>query len=223
MSYLPQNQLQLTAEYKSKLNPSFLKWYNETFTNTRHLYAHWPVSGCHGDFVEYHIVIGMDDDNVKPVVYNNTPITQDLYSHTDGRNEDSWSISIDGFGDANTQSLGTEVCYPVQLSTMTSMLITQCIDLHVPVGNLMSHAEAGDNRDFPSPNADGIPAPPAYGPTTTCTRWDFFVLINPKDLSLSEMKGLGWDDPVPAGQERFMDWVRGQVMLGIQNQTKGKW
>ncbi len=216
-SQMSQGGMQLKPEYRQKLNNLFLAWYLKTFTNTRMGFIHWPVGNCRQNFQEYHQVVALVA-NGGAIVYRNTPITEDTYKHTSGRNTNSWATAIDGFGDATTTDLGTEQCKPAQIQLAILTLIQDCINLHVPVGNLMSHAEAADMDDQENPNDPDNPGAPPYGPKTTCERWDFYVWINPKTLELKPAF-----DPCPEGWLAFMDYIRGEVILGIQKETTGKW
>lgn len=234
--------MQLTKEYKDKVQQTyltFLPWYEKMFRNQRMGYAHWQVSGRCSTDAAYHREIEQSEDG-HVWIWNNTPCDQDTNGHTDGRNSNAFAIALAGEGDATTEDLGKNVSTPGQLRALVAAFVEACINNHIPVSQLMTHAEAANNVDFPAVDSPGIPAPPSYGPgSTDFERWDLHVMIN---LLTLEMKPLfrgatalyppgrvpvnlarGEEFDIPAGWEYFPDWLRGQVILGIAKATESKW
>jgi len=212
--------LQLIPTYKAALDKGFLAYYLKTYVNRRMCYIHWSAGWRHTNFTDYHEVIEQMDDGVIKVAHN-CAIAQDLNKHTWCRNSNSFALCVAGMKDATTNNLGPQVATPAQIDMLVLECVRACMALHAPVGNIMSHAEAGDNVDqgprppYSTPGATGDDALP-YGPLTrsgphACERWDFWVNINPKTKELkakSRARPEGWLD--------FMDWLRGETIMRIQ-------
>jgi hypothetical protein len=155
------------------------------------------------------------------VTHHNTPTTEDLHAHTFGRNHNSCSVSFAGFYNATSNDLGDDCATPDMIHAYVDAITHICLGQDIPVGNFMTHAEAGDNIDqgpnppHDTPGLSGADAAP-YGPLSTWERWDLHVRIDPATLHLHPIGS------TTAG-EYFPDWIRGQVILNIQNATRNYW
>lgn len=217
--------IQLLAFYKTQLDPKFLNWYKETFTNARMLYGHWPVECIDQDDEHYQKVVG--EVGRHPYVWDNNPASVDLHEHTFGRNTNSVAIALAGFTGATTSNLGAQVAVPDEIREYVLEVAKVCINLNSPVANFMSHGEAADNIDqgphppYNTPLLSGSDALP-YGPFAnnkfSWMRWDLHVWIDPSTLKLYPPKG-----NIPHGTVYFPDWIRGEAILKIQELTKSKW
>lgn len=213
--------MQLLKEYKQQLHPDFLSWYLDAFTNPRMGYGHWTAGLRTGNSGRYHKVVLLSRNGEARVI-TNEDVRVDMYSHTFGRNTNSWSISLAGMAGATTEDLGNEVPTPEQCRLFVEETALICINLRQKVANLMCHHEAADNVDqgpnppYPTPGKYGSEAKP-YGPLSDCYRWDIWVRIDPDTLRWypphTDGDGLLW----------YADWWRGETILEIQARTKHVW
>lgn len=212
--------LQLTEKYKRALDPRFLAYYAKEFSNKRMIYAHWTAGKRDTNFHDYHRVVTADVRG-RAVVNNNTPVTEDLRSHTFGRNKNSCAVCIAGMHGATTNDLGADTPTVSQINTLVDVVTEVCLNLRIPVSRIMSHAEAADNvdqEDRMTPGLSGNDALP-YGPSSTCERWDLHCFVNVDNLRLLPPTS----EKEPPGTEKFMDWLRGQTALNIQAHTRKYW
>lgn len=95
----------------------------------------------------------------------------DVLAATWRRNSGSVSICILGCLDADTNSLGAEPPTDAQIEGMAKAIAALCNGLWLTIDKqrVMTHGEAADNED-------GIEPHEAYGPRTTCERWDLEYL-----------------------------------------------
>lgn len=234
--------MQLTKKYKNQLPQNFLDWYFKTFTSTRMHYGHWSV-GCYDqNWDEYEEVIEDDPnakwhneihlhDNKAHLVRNGDP-SEDFNAHTWRRNSNSWSTCFASMVGGNAYNLGDCPPTPDEIRLFINVSITDHINLHVPVGNFMGHGEAADNMEASPENryqgnqkgndnaAIDLGLPHAnYGPASDFfMRWDLHCWVDPNTLELTS--GFGKQ---PEGWEYLCDYIRGNIILGIMNQTKTKW
>jgi len=109
-----------------------------------------------------------------------------------------------------TQNFGPEPPTKEQMLAMVAELTLVCSHHQIPVGNLMTHAEAADCTD----GAQGLDL---YGPLHGCERWDFWVMIDPLTL---ELYPHGGGHP---GCLYWPDWLRGEVIMELQKATEHLW
>jgi len=224
---LPQNPMQLLKHYKDQLDPRFLKYYLAHFTNTRRHYIHWTACDYKTNFPDdYQEVIEdklaeQEGWHVEVTKHNSLAETaqnadpgEDFYKHTYARNTNSWATCL------ACMDRPDDIPSPDQIKMLIFVSAMDHTKLLVPVGNMMGHGEAADNKDFPTANDPGAPCDP-YGPRNGCVRWDLEGNINLQTLEF-------FPDPSGVadggtGCERFMDYLRGQTILKIQEFTRSKW
>jgi hypothetical protein len=207
--------MQVLAQYKSKLSPKFLGWYFKEFTNSRMVYLHWPVECKSADDEHYHWVVV--DRGGAANICRNTPLTQDTYDHTWHRNTNACAIALGGFSGATTSDLGSECATPSMVMMLTHAVAEACIQLKAPVGNVLSHGEAADNVDQ-GPNPPYSTPYDPYGPLSTWERWDLHCWVVPGSNKLYAPKM-----DKPKGALWLPDYVRGEAILLIQEETKKAW
>lgn len=219
--------MQLTPEYKSSLDPLFVSWYLSHFHSRRMGYVHWSAGWRDTNFFDYHVVVTQErDGGVK--VHRNTDVMTDLHAHTWGRNTDAFSLCVACMLGATTGNLGTQVPTPGQLNALVTETARILYEHRIPVGNLMTHAEAADNVDqgprppYPTPGMTGDGAL-SYGPLTregphACERWDWWVWISPHTYQI-----LACTEPRPKGFEPWPDWFRGTVARKLQKLSEKDW
>ena len=163
-------QMQLRKKFKDSLTQEFLNYYLRTFTYDRMIYGHWNAGNySHVDPV-YHKCIYLKDKEIR--VCHFAKANMDLYKHTFNRNYKSTSICLSCCAGAQTDNLGAFPPLPGQIQEMIKLIADICCQLKIPVGNFLSHSEAGDNKDggdFHTP----------YGFENGCEKWDLHVYINP--------------------------------------------
>lgn len=201
--------MQILKQYKAQCAPKFLEWYLKEFRSERMMYLHWSAGYPQTNFKDYHIVIC--EEHGVTVTHYNTPANQDLPAHTYQRNMNSCAIAIACAFGATTKNLGQYPPSSEQIKEMLNQAVRICLNQRIPVGNILSHAEAADNED----GATGLEF---YGPKNGCERWDFWVGIDPKTLrvfcpSVEVRTGSFW----------FPDWFRGEAILRIQKATEKYW
>lgn len=207
--------MQVIPIYKRQAHTQFVAWYLEEFANKRMAYVHWSAGSFTQTFPAYHKTVVFRKG--KAYVHHEHDLDTDSDGHTYHRNTGSFAVSVACMAGGSTQDLGP--CQPrvEQLQELVRFLAEACISKRIPVGNIMTHAEAADNRDYRSPVSPDAPHEP-YGPTFGCERWDFWVWIDPDTLNL-----LPCTAQCPRGWLYFPDWLRGEVLLRIQRLTEGKW
>lgn len=177
---------------------------NELFTQAREMgrdpkiYLHWTAGKYETDFPEYHIgitgegkIVLMDD------------LTETL-PHTWRRNSGAIGIALDCAYGANSNNLGQYPPTAAQIEAMAQTIaaIADGLWLTIDKAHVMTHGEAADNEDELSPHE-------AYGPRTTCERWD--------------LEYLGTDES-PAFNPWATDGSRGgDILRGKANWYRSKW
>ena len=171
---------------------------NELFTQAREMgrdpkiYLHWTAGKYETDFPEYHICITGEG---KIVLMDD--LTETL-PHTWRRNSGAIGIALDCAYGANSNNLGQ---YPPAMA-QTIAAIADGLWLTIDKAHVMTHGEAADNEDELSPHE-------AYGPRTTCERWD--------------LEYLGTDES-PAFNPWATDGSRGgDILRGKANWYRSKW
>lgn len=139
-----------------------------------HIYLHWAVSGYNGTFKDYHYNIHGDGKIVK------TGEDTDLKEHTYMRNTGAVGISVSAMLQATPACykdiLGSTCPTPIkqaQLEAMAQLIadLSKKYGIPIDIKHVMTHAEAGDNADYPTPNDPNAPHLP-YGPGADCEKWD---------------------------------------------------
>jgi hypothetical protein len=130
------------------------------------VYLHWTAGRYNQQFDDYHINIDGSGN-----IYIDGELT-DHKSHTWMRNGRAVGISLDcAYGAQWVNDLGNYPPTAAQIETLAQVVAVLCVDLGLPasISNVLTHAEAADNMD-------GFYAHDPYGPTTTCERWDLWVV-----------------------------------------------
>ena len=224
---MPFGGMQITPHYKQQLDPHFLAWYLTQFRSSRMGYVHWSAGWRWTNFTDYHLVV-LQEQNGTVDVAHNAPLSEDLHAHTWCRNTDSFALCVASMEGGTAENLGPNCPTVAQMRQLVVEAAMACCNLRVPVANLMTHAEAGDNVDqgphppYPTPGCSGDAAL-SYGPLThtgphACERWDWWLWVDPETLQLKVCT-----HPCPAGWEYWPDWFRGQAILRIQQMTRAKW
>lgn len=177
---------------------------NELFTQAREMgrdpkiYLHWTAGKYETDFPEYHICITGEG---KIVLMDE--LTETL-PHTWRRNSGAIGIALDCAYGANSNNLGQYPPTAAQIEAMAQTIaaIADGLWLTIDKAHVMTHGEAADNEDELSPHE-------AYGPRTTCERWD--------------LEYLGTDES-PAFNPWATDGSRGgDILRGKANWYRSKW
>lgn len=153
---------ELAGEYRAALAEAAAEYGRET-----KVYLHWSA-GHYGQFwSDYHVQI--DKDGEIYVIADGE--LDDVLAATWRCNSGSVSICILGCLDADTNSLGAEPPTDAQIEGMAKAIAALCNGLWLTIDKqrVMTHGEAADNED-------GIEPHEAYGPRTTCERWDLEYL-----------------------------------------------
>ena len=151
------------------------------------VYLHWSA-GHYGQFwSDYHVQI--DKDGEIYVIADGK--LDDVLAATWRRNSGSVSVCILGCLDADTNRLGAEPPTDAQIESMAQAIaaLSNGLWLTIDKQRVLTHGEAADNED-------GIEPHEAYGPRTTCERWDLEylgTLESPKFHPWSTDGGRGGD------------------------------
>jgi len=219
---MPKGGMQLTTAYKDRLSTAFLAYYHGKFTSDRMFYAHWSATGRCAPEGAYHRETILDANHGAATLNpSNVTLDTDMFEHTSNRNTNATAYCVACEGGGSPEALGDNQATKAMLVEFVRAIASGCVQLKVPVANLMTHAEAADCVDgFVDPDGH-------YGPhSSDFQRWDWYVFTHSLSLALVSMyDGSKWLYPgdAPAGCEYFGDWLRGQVILEIQEQTKGDW
>lgn len=173
---------ELAGEYRAALAEAAAEYGRET-----KVYLHWSA-GHYGQFWrDYHVQI--DKDGEIYVIADGG--LDDVLAATWRRNTGSVSICMLGCLDADTNSLGAEPPTDAQIDGMAQAIaaLSNGLWLTIDKQRVMTHGEAADNEDDIEPHE-------AYGPRTTCERWDLEylgTLESPKFHPWSTDGGRGGD------------------------------
>ncbi len=131
------------------------------------IYCHWTAGHYDQLFDDYHILIKGDGR-----VYVSTPNFAEVKASTYMRNSGSISIGLCcAYNAIGTNNLGNEPPTEAQLNALAQVVcvLADALDLTIDLQRIMTHAEAADNLDDIYPHE-------AYGPDSTCERWDLYVV-----------------------------------------------
>jgi hypothetical protein len=130
------------------------------------IYLHWSAGKYDTKFGDYHINI-----TGKGAVFVSTDNLGDILSHTYHRNSGAIGVSLDCAYEADTNSLGSYPPTKAQIEKIAKVgcILCDALDLTIDINRVMTHGEAADNED-------GLEPHDAYGPKTTCERWDLEYL-----------------------------------------------
>ena len=173
---------ELAGEYRAALAEAAAEYGRET-----KVYLHWSA-GHYGQFwSDYHVQI--DKDGEIYVIADGA--LDDVLAATWRRNSGSVSVCILGCLDADTNRLGAEPPTDAQIESMAQAIaaLSNGLWLTIDKQRVLTHGEAADNED-------GIEPHEAYGPRTTCERWDLEylgTLESPKFHPWSTDGGRGGD------------------------------
>lgn len=162
------------------------------------VYMHWTAGHYETFFDDYHVSI---DDAGR--IYLNGSLS-DILAHTYHRNSGAVGITLNACVGATSSDLGAEAPTAAQIEAMAQAICAICDGLWLTIdkAHVMSHGEAADNED-------GIEPHEAYGPKTTCERWD--------------LEYLGTDES-PAFSPWATDGSRGgDVLRGKANWYRNVW
>ncbi|WP_337624508.1 peptidoglycan recognition protein family protein [Mitsuokella jalaludinii] len=162
------------------------------------VYMHWTAGHYETFFDDYHVSI---DDAGR--IYLNGNLS-DILTHTYHRNSGAVGITLNACVGATSSSLGAEAPTAAQIEAMAQAVCAICDGLWLTIDkdHVMTHGEAADNED-------GIEPHEAYGPKTTCERWD--------------LEYLGTDES-PAFSPWATDGSRGgDVLRGKANWYRNVW
>ena len=138
------------------------------------IYLHWTAGHYGSFFDDYHINIDSDGS-----IYVAISDLAEVLAHTYCRNTGAIGISaaccvgssLNIYDDGGYKvDFGPEPLTDAQIESMAQVVCVLCdaLDLTIDIDRVMTHAEAGDNKDGMSTHED-------YGPDTTCERWDLYV------------------------------------------------
>ena len=104
-------------------------------------------------------------------LYLATEDFSDVLAHTYHRNSGAVGIALCCCADATTNDLGSEPPTADQIEAMAQVIwkVADALWLTINKDHVMTHGEAGDHED-------GLYTHDAYGPRTTCERWDLEFL-----------------------------------------------
>lgn len=130
------------------------------------IYLHWSAGHYFHTFNDYHIDITADGK-----LYLATEDFSDVLAHTYHRNSGAVGIALCCCADATTNDLGSEPPTADQIEAMAQVIwkVADALWLTINKDHVMTHGEAGDNED-------GLYTHDAYGPRSTCERWDLEFL-----------------------------------------------
>lgn len=162
------------------------------------IYLHWTAGRYDTDFGDYHVCI---HGNGKIMLM--ADLTETL-AHTWRRNSGAIGVALDCAYNATSDDLGDYAPTAAQIETMAQVTaaLADGLWLTIDKAHVMTHGEAADNEDELSPHE-------AYGPRTTCERWD--------------LEYLGTDES-PAFNPWATDGSRGgDILRGKANWYRSKW
>ncbi len=162
------------------------------------VYMHWTAGHYETFFDDYNVSI---DDAGR--IYLNGSLS-DILAHTYHRNSGAVGITLNACVGATSNDLGAEAPTAAQIEAMAQAVCAICDGLWLTIdkAHVMTHGEAADNED-------GIEPHEAYGPKTTCERWD--------------LEYLGTDES-PAFSPWATDGSRGgDVLRGKANWYRNAW
>lgn len=130
------------------------------------IYLHWSAGHYSQKFDDYHVNITADGK-----LYLTTDDLSEVLAHTYHRNSGAVGISLCCCAGATTNDLGDEPPTSQQIESIALAIcaVADGLWLTIDKAHVMTHGEAADNDD-------GLEPHEAYGPRTTCERWDLEFL-----------------------------------------------
>ena len=130
------------------------------------IYLHWTAGHYFQKFDDYHVNITADGK-----LYVATDDLAEVLPHTWKRNSGAVGISLCCAYGATTNDRGEEPPTAQQIEAMAQAVwkVADALWLTINKDHVMTHGEAGDNED-------GLYTHDAYGPRSTCERWDLEFL-----------------------------------------------
>ena len=130
------------------------------------IYLHWSAGHYSQKFDDYHVNITADGK-----LYLTTDDLSEVLAHTYHRNSGAVGISLCCCAGATTNDLGDEPPTSQQIESIALAIcaVADGLWLTIDKAHVMTHGEAADNED-------GLEPHEAYGPRTTCERWDLEFL-----------------------------------------------
>ena len=130
------------------------------------IYLHWSAGHYSQKFDDYHVNITADGK-----LYLTTDDLSEVLAHTYHRNSGAVGISLCCCAGATTNDLGGEppTCQQIESIALAICAVAGGLWLTIDKAHVMTHGEAADNED-------GLEPHEAYGPRTTCERWDLEFL-----------------------------------------------
>lgn len=179
-------------------------WENaETNGREPKIYLHWSA-GHYGQFFDdYHVNIDADG-----TLYAATDDLAETLAHTYRRNSGSVGLSMACCAFATSDDLGKEPPTDAQIEAMALAIMTVADGLWLTIdkAHVMTHGEAADNED-------GLEPHDAYGPRSTCERWDLEYLATEESPSF---------DPWAEDGSRGGDVLRGKANWYRNRKLKGE-
>ena len=154
------------------------------------IYLHWAGSGYSGAHSNYHATVQGDGKVIKTRDYNTFG-----GGHTYGRNSTGIGISLAAMAGGSDSNFGSYPVKPEQYEGMANLVAKigkewGWTPANITINNVMTHAEAGSNKD-------GAAMHDNYGPQPwggTGERWDLWKLYQ--------------DDPVGSGGPKIRNMIR---------------
>lgn len=156
-------------------------------------------------------------DEAQVHVYENAALTDDLRYHTPKRSDNSIAICMLCGSKATPRNLGYAEPLADQMQAFIDQLVSDCLQLTIPIENFMTHSEAADNLDFPTMDAAEAPHAP-YGYRTKKEAWDLEMWVEPWTLQVYPPAHAPSGAMLP-----FADYVRQQAMKLICETTRPQW
>lgn len=156
------------------------------------IYLHWSAGHYFQRFDDYHVNITADGK-----LYLTTDDLSEVLAHTYHRNSGAVGISLCCCAGATTNDLGDEPPTSQQIESIALAIcaVADGLWLTIDKAHVMTHGEAADNED-------GLEPHEAYGPRTTCERWDLEFLGTDESPAF---------DPWAADGSRGGDVLRGKA------------
>jgi muramidase (phage lysozyme) len=160
------------------------------------IYLHWNAGSPNDAPSNYHTSI-LGDGSIRRV----TPYDNDRVPHTEKRNSNAIGISVSGMAGAEPDKFGNYPIKPIQYQKMAEEVAKIANSMgwssgDINIRNVMTHAEAGSNKDGRTPHDN-------YGPVAwggKGTRWDLFKLYQ--------------EDPDGSGGEKIRGMIRQKMKYG---------
>lgn len=156
------------------------------------IYLHWSAGHYFQKFDDYHVNITADGK-----LYLTTDDLSEVLAHTYHRNSGAVGISLCCCAGATTNDLGDEPPTSQQIESIALAIcaVADGLWLTIDKAHVMTHGEAADNED-------GLEPHEAYGPRTTCERWDLEFLGTDESPAF---------DPLATDGSRGGDVLRGKA------------